>query len=128
MRQTVAGDKLTLHRYDGVDGEGKSKMARIGSIPLGTKPDAIPEALIDDLTPKELRELKEYLTQEQGRRAVQKLDSVMSDLGDLRAAAASGTLGAEQITDLEKNAADFLKRLRRIGAERKVVTVDLSAA
>ena len=128
MRQTVAGDKLTLHRYDGVDGEGKSKMARIGSIPLGTKPDAIPEALIDDLTPKELRELKEYLTQEQGRRAVQKLDSVMYDLGDLLAAAASGTLGAEKITDLEKNAADFLKRLRRISAERKVVTVDLSAA
>ena len=128
MRQTVAGDKLTLHRYDGVDGERKSKMARIGSISLDTKPDAIPEALIDDLTPKELRELKEYLTQEQGRRAVQKLGGVLTDLADLLAAAASGTLGAEQIADLEKTTTEFLKRLRRIGAERKVVTVDLSAA
>ena len=127
MRQTVAGDKLTLHRYDGVDGEGKSKMARIGSVPLGTKPDAIPEALIDDMTPKELRELKEYLTQEQGRRAVQKLGGVMIDLTDLLAAASAGTLAAEQIADLEKNTVDFLKRLRRIGAERKVVSVDLSA-
>ena len=128
MRQTVAGDKLTLHRYDGVDGERKSKMARIGSIPLGTKPDAVPEALVDDLTPKELRELKEYLTREQGRRAVQKLGGVMTDLSELLAAAASGMLTNEQIADLEKTTTEFLKRLRRIDAERKVATVDLSAA
>ena len=126
MRKTVAVDKLTLHRYDGVDDEGKSRMARIGAIPLATKPDSIPDALIDDMTPKELRELKEYLIEEQGRRAVQKLGGVMTDLHDLLAAAASGTLGAEKVADLEKTTTDFLKRLRRIGAERKVVTVDLS--
>lgn len=119
MRQTVAGDKLTLHRYDGVDEERKSKMARIGSIPLCTKPDAIPEALIDDLTPKELRELKESLTQEQGRRAVQKLGDIMPALDDLLASAAAGMLGPEQVADLEKTTADFLKRLRRIDADRK---------
>lgn len=127
MRKTVTVDKLTLHRYDGVDNEGKSKMARIGSISFSTKPDAIPEALIDDLTPRELRELKEYLAQEQGRRAVQKLGGIMNDLNDLLASAAAGMLGAEQVADLEKTTAEFLKRLRRVGAERKVVTVDISA-
>ena len=113
MRQTVAGDKLTLHRYDGVDGERKSKMAKIGTIPLSTKPDAIPEALLDDLTPKELRELKEYLRQEQGRRAVQKLAGLRTDLDDMLASATAGMLGAEQVVELEKTTAEFLKRLRR---------------
>ena len=87
MRQTIAGDKLTLHRYDGVDDERKSKMARIGSIPLDTKPDAIPEALVDDLTPRELRELKEFLMQEQSKRAVQKLGDIMPTLDDAAALA-----------------------------------------
>jgi len=118
MRQTIAGDKLTLHRYDGVDDERKSKMARIGSISLDTKPEAIPEALVDDLTPRELRELKEFLAQEQGRRAVQKLGDIMPALDDLLACAAAGMLGPEQVADLEKITADFLKRLRRIGASR----------
>lgn len=126
MRKTIAGDKLTLHRYDGVNDERKSTMARIGSIPLGTKPDAIPEALIDNLMPKELRELKEFLIQEQGRRAAQKLGGIMTDLNDVLAAAGSGMLGSEQVTDLEKTTTDFLKRLRRIVAERKLVTVDIS--
>lgn len=122
MRQTVAGDKLTLHRYDGVDGERKSKMARIGFLPLDTKPDAIPKALVDDLTPRELRELEEFLRQEQGRRAVQKLAGLRSDLDDLLASAAAGMLGAEQIAELAKLTAEFSKGLRRIGANRKNVT------
>ena len=126
MRQTIAGDKLTLHRYDGVDDERKSKMARIGSIPLDTKPDAIPEALVDDLTPKELRELKESLSQEQGRRAAQKLGDIMPALDDLLACAADGMLGPEQVADLEKTTADFLKRLRRIGASRMIATAGIS--
>ena len=126
MRQTIAGDKLTLHRYDGVDDERKLKMARIGSIPLDTKPDAIPEALVDDLTPKELRELKESLSQEQGRRAAQKLGDIMPALDDLLACAADGMLGPEQVADLEKTTADFLKRLRRIGASRMIATAGIS--
>ena len=126
MRQTVAGDKLTLYRYDGVDDERKSKMARIGTISLGTKPDAIPEALIDDLTPKELRDLKERLTQEQAKRAVQKLGGVMTDLNELLASAESGMLAHEHVAELEKTTAGVLKRLRRVGADRKVVTPDIS--
>ena len=126
MRQTIAGDKLTLHRYDGVDDERKSKMARIGSIPLGTKPDAIPEALVDDLTPRELRELKESLAQEQSRRAVQKLGDIMPALDELLACAAAGMLGPDQVADLEKTTADFLKRLRRISASRMIATAGIS--
>lgn len=126
MRQTVAGNKLTLHRYDGVDDDRKSKMARIGSIPLATKPDEIPEELIDDLTPKELRELKEYLTKEQENRAIQKLGGVTADLSDLVAAAAAGMLAAQHVIELEKTTAEFLKRLRRIGVDRKVPSVDIS--
>ena len=126
MRQTIAGDKLTLHRYDGVDDERKSKMARIGSIPLDTKPDAIPEALVDDLTPRELRELKEFLMQEQSKRAVQKLGDIMPTLDDLLACVAAGMLGSEQISDLEKTTADFLKRLRRISTSRTIVTAGIS--
>lgn len=126
MRQTVVGDKLTLHRYDGVDGERKSKMARIGSLRLDTKPDAIPEALLDDLTPRELRELKESLRQEQGRRAVQKLAGLRTDLDDMLACAAAGMLGAEQVAELEKTTAEFLKGLRRIGADRKNATTGIS--
>jgi hypothetical protein len=126
MRKTVAADKLTLHRYDGVDDERKSKMARIGSIPLGTKPDEIPEELIDDLTRKEFRELIEFLTQEQAKRAAQKVGGIRTDLDDVLASAASGMLGYEQIAELEKTTTDFLKRLRRIGADRKIVSVDIS--
>ena len=126
MRITLAVDKLTLHRYDGVDDDGKSRMARIGTIPLCTKPDAIPEALIDDLTPKELRELKEYLTLEQGRRAVQKLVVVTIDMNDLLTSASAGLLGVDQLVELEKTTAEFLKKLRRVGADRKNVTAGIS--
>lgn len=119
MRQTIAGDKLTLYRYDGVDGEHKSKMAKIGSISLDTKPDAIPEGLVDDLTPKELRELKESLKKEQWTRAVQKIDVIASSLDDLLVCASVGILGPEKTADLEKTTAEFLKRLRKIDTNRK---------
>lgn len=54
----------TLYRYSG-QVEGRTQETKIGTLAKGTKPTEIPEDLAENLTRKEVRELEEFLHQEQ---------------------------------------------------------------
>ena len=64
MRIKTSGTSHILYRYSG-SSEGKGVESKIGSVPVGTAPDALSEEITDNLTPREARELREHLATEQ---------------------------------------------------------------
>jgi hypothetical protein len=79
MRIKTSGQTHTIYRYAG-QSDGKTFEAKIGTVIVGTKPDEVPSALADNLTPKELRELAELLRREQLQLARKTLDSLAAQV------------------------------------------------
>jgi cytochrome c553 len=99
MRIKTSGQTHTIFRYAGQI-EGKTLETKIGAVPVGTKPDDVPTALADNLTPNELRELAELLRCEQVELARKMLSSLAADIES-----AAGLITAET---LEEQAAEKL--------------------
>jgi hypothetical protein len=106
-------DNLVLRRYAGVL-DGKSLDTRIGSIPRDTSPNAIPAEILDDLTPKELRQLQEKLTSVQKEILKSKAFVLVSEMNDIASALESGLLGTESMAELHKAASMLAKRARTV--------------
>lgn len=105
--------EVVLKRYGGTN-DGKNVEARIGTIPLGTSPHAIPEDIVENLTPKELRELQTTLAADQKLILIGKCSQLVADLNDVTSALDSGLLQPEALVDLLKAAILFGKRSRRV--------------
>lgn len=108
-----SGSKFTLYRYGGVF-EGKNLEVRVGSIPVSTRPEAISKDLLEDLTPKEVKALREELGREQQALLKSKISLLVADLNDVSSALDSGLLDAGFVEDLHTAASGFLKRSRRV--------------
>lgn len=108
-----SGSKYTLYRYGGTI-EGKNLEVRVGACPAGTSPDAIPQELVDDLTPKELKVLKDELAKEQKAILNAKISGIVGDLNDLSSAIDSGLLDVNLVAELHEAASGFLKCARRV--------------
>ena len=63
MRIKTSNQTHTLYRYGGSK-KGQTLETKIGSVQVGTPPNAIPSELAENLTPRELRELEKILTAE----------------------------------------------------------------
>jgi hypothetical protein len=118
MRISETGQKIVMHRYGGLN-DGKSIMAKIGDVPVGTKPDEIPDDLKQNLTPRELSELVEHLKADQVRMATQKVDVLVQNLQEMLSSAKAGVLSQELVKKLDSSASEFTKQLRRITAVKK---------
>lgn len=123
MRISETGQKIVVHRYGGLN-NGKSTMAKIGDLPLGTKPDEIPNELKQDLTPRELNALIEFLKAGQVRMASQKVEMLVQSLDEMLLSAKAGVLSEELVKKLDSSASDFAKRLRRIVLAKKIVNAE----
>lgn len=123
MRISETGQKIVVHRYGGLS-DGKSTMAKIGDLPLGTKPDEIPNELKQDLTPRELKSLIEFLKAGQVRMASQKVEMLVQSLDEMLLSAKAGVLNEELVKKLDSSASDFVKRLRRIVPAKKIVNAE----
>ena len=123
MRISETGQKIVVHRYGGLS-DGKSTMAKIGNLPLGTKPDEIPNELKQDLTPRELNKLIEFLKADQVRMASQKVEMLVQSLDEMLLSVKAGVLNEELIKKLDSSASDFAKRLRRIVPAKKSVNAE----
>lgn len=108
-----SGTKITLYRYGGIS-EGKSLEVRVGSCPTGISPEAIPQDLMEDLTPKELKYLRGELAKEQKAILQEKIAGVVGDLNDLSSAIESGLLDVTSAMELKVAASGFLKRARGV--------------
>lgn len=108
-----SGSKYTFYRYGGTS-EGKNLEVRVGSCPTGISPDAIPQELMDDLTPKELKVLKDELAKDQQAILSAKISGIVSDLNDLSSAIDSGLLDVNSVAELHTAASGFLKCARRV--------------
>lgn len=105
--------KFTLYRYGGTK-DGKNLEVRVGTCPVETNPESIPQELVDNLTPRELKFLKEELAKEQQEILNAKIAGIVSDLNDLSSAIESGLLNMNAVVDLNKAAQGFLKCARRV--------------
>ena len=123
MRISETGQKIVVHRYGGLS-DGKSTMAKIGDLPLGTKPEEIPNELKQDLTPRELNALIEFLKAGQVRMASQKVEVLVQSLDEMLLSAKAGVLSEELVKKLDSSASDFAKRLRRIVLAKKIVNAE----
>lgn len=103
--------EVVLKRYGGVI-DSKNVEARIGTIPLGTSPHAIPDNIVENLTPKELRELQTILAADQKLILIGKCSQLVADLNDVTSALDSGLLDPDALVDLHKAATRFAKRCR----------------
>lgn len=106
-------DKLVMRRYAGVR-EGKSLDKRIGAVPRDTSPNAIPTELLEDLTPKELRQLQARLSEIQKEGLRSKSSALVSEMNDIASALESGLLDTESVVDLHKAASVLAKRTRAV--------------
>lgn len=108
-----SGNKYTFYRYGGTF-EGKNLEVRVGSCPTGISPDAIPQDLMEDLTPKELKYLRGELAKDQQAILEAKIAEVVRDLNDLSCAIESGLLDVSSVVELKAAASGFLKCARRV--------------
>ena len=105
MRIKTSTHAHTLYRYAGQI-DGKNLETRIGAVPTGTKPAEISPEVLEDLTPREMRELADFLTQEQTELARLKSAALIEDLSLACSLCVSGTLDQHSV---EKLGADLLK-------------------
>ena len=112
----------TLSRYGGVS-DGKNLEVRIGAVPLGTSPQDVAADIVEDLTPKELKQLQEELAADQKQIMAGKVACLTADLNDLTSAVGSGVLAPDDLVDLHKAATSFVKRLRSLMP--KIATANL---
>lgn len=117
-----SGSKYTLYRYGGTS-EGKNLEVRVGSCPTGISPDAIPQELMCDLTPKELKVLRDVLAKDQQEILNAKISGIVADLNDLSSAVGSGLLDMSSVAELHTAALAFLKCARRVVAVKKIGNV-----
>lgn len=111
MHIRKSGDNYVLHRYGGSH-EGKTLTSRIGAIPVGTSPGAIPDELLQDLTPKELLQLKVELEKEEAILLTSKANKLIGDMANM-ASSLDASLMTLEIAENVQRAADKLSRLAR---------------
>lgn len=111
----TSGKHYRISRYGGTE-NGKNIESRIGKVLVGTAPNQIPEALVDDLTPKELRALREKLEADRRVFLAQRVPQIVTELRSLADAIEDGILDTDAMESLRAAADDLLKRFR--GARR----------
>lgn len=103
----------TLSRYGGVS-NGKNLEVRIGVVPLGISPQDVAADIVEDLTPKQLKQLQEKLAADQKQILAGKVACLTADLNDLTSAVESRVLTLDDLVDLHKAATHFVKRFRSL--------------
>ncbi len=120
--------QYALCRYGGVS-DGKNIEVRVGTVPLGTKPDCIPGAIVMDLTPRELNELKDVLVHDHRELLGQKLAAVEVDLKEIVEAVKAGVLDELAITKACVAARELIKAQpkskSRIGSVNEPTVTDI---
>jgi hypothetical protein len=116
-------DKLVLRRYAGIR-DGQSLDTRIGSIPRHTSPSSIPAEILDDLTPKELRQLQAKLAEIQKNILKSEASALVSGMNDFASALESDTLDGELLAEIHRTASMLAKRARAVAPRNASESLD----
>lgn len=125
MKIKSSGQTHTLYRYGG-QVEGKTLEIKIGTVSSGTEPDAVPPEILENLTPKESRELAEFLRQEQVELARKFLTRLADDVESAAGLIAAETLDeqtAEKLVAALSRCKTALSRVQR--ARQSVAAPDV---
>ena len=108
----------TLYRYNGVV-DGKGSEYRIGSVPVGTKPDSIPKELAYELSGRENEELVEFLEAEQRSLKAALMAEVTTDLAAVAEMLATSVMDDDAVSKLIEAMSRTSTVARRLQARSK---------
>jgi len=114
-----------LSRYGGTVG-GKQAQCRIGSVPVGTKPDAIPAGVIANLTPTELQELSAFLSAEHAKAARKRVSDPVQIMVEVAPSLAPDVLDLEMAERLGAALIETSAALRRIRRQQQAASCTTS--
>ncbi len=114
--------QYALYRYGGTS-DGKKLEVRIGTVLCGTKPGSITDDIVEDLTPRELSELKKVLAKDEQELLEQKLASLENDIAEIIEAVINGMLDGPSTTKIAATIKALLKVLPKTKPQSGTVTV-----
>jgi len=120
MRIKTSGQSHALYRYGG-SVDGKSVEAKIGLVPVGTLPSVIPVELSDELTPKEARELREYLAHEQVSICRSRFAALTTEIESVTRLVSTENLDASSVEKMVAALSGLQSAIRRVQKAQKIV-------
>lgn len=97
IRESTKG--ISLIRYGGKVGD-KQLEVKIATVDPNTKPSAIPQDVVDELTPRELQQLKDYLRKCEDERNDDVAKRLARELDQLREGLSDTKLGSDAASTL----------------------------
>lgn len=122
MRIKSSGQSHTLYRYGGVVNT-KTSEVKIGTVLAGTAPDLIPVDVLDELTPKETRALREFLALEQVSIFRSRFDALTTEIGSVTRLVNTENLDVSSVEKMVAAVAGLQSAIRRVQKVQKTVSV-----
>ena len=115
MKIKSSGQTHALYRY-AEQVEGKTLETKVGSLAAGTKPDEIPPEIAENLTPRELREVTDFLHREQlalTRDALTRLHDALESAAGSITEETLDSLAAERLSTMLMRCKAAISRVQR---------------
>ena len=120
MRIKSSGQSHSLYRYGGAV-DGKTVEVKIGTVSVGTPSDAIPVDLLDDLTPKETRELREFMAHEQVSICRSRFAALTTEIESVTRLVSTENLDASSVEKMVAALSVLQSTIRRVQKAQKIV-------
>ena len=109
-----------MYRYGGAV-DGKTVEVKIGTVSVGTPSDAIPVDLLDDLTPKETRELREFMAHEQVSICRSRFAALTTEIESVTRLVSTENLDASSVEKMVAALSVLQSTIRRVQKAQKIV-------
>ena len=127
MRIKTSGTSHILYRYSG-SSDGKGVEAKIGAVPVGTAPDDLSVDITDNLTPRELRELREHLVAEQASMFKSRFSALMGELEAVSGLVSPENTDAVSVQKMAAALSGLQSVIRRVQRAQKADSEQLGQA
>lgn len=121
MRIKSSGQSHALYRYGGVV-DTKTFEVKIGTVLVGTAPDLIPVDILDELTPKETRALREFLALAQVSIFRSRFAVLTTEIGSVTRLVNAENLDISSVDKMIAALAGLQSAIRRVQKVQKTVS------
>ena len=120
MRIKSSGQFHSLYRYGGAV-NAKTIEVKIGTVLVGTTPDLIPVDILDELTPKETRALREFLGHEQVSIFQSRFAALTTEIGSMTRLVKAENLDVSSVEKMVVALMGLQSVIRRVQKAQKIV-------
>ena len=120
MRIKSSVQSHSLYRYGGAVND-KTVEVKIGTVSVGTPPDLIPVDILDELTPKETRALREFLGHEQVSIFRSRFATLTTEIGSVTRLVKTENLDVSSVEKMVAALLGLQSVVRRVQKAQKIV-------